>query len=53
MDYVHKDTGFCACPMCGGHPDVQAASDDGDARSPQMAPVFTDAQVIGQINSGA
>ena len=62
LNVQHREDGPCACAACAMHLD-----DDGDggfvfdfedsrsdpATSPQMAPTYSDAQVIGQISSGA
>ena len=53
MPIKHQENGFCACPMCSGAATEGSESGIVGERQPQMAPIFNDTQVIGQINSGA
>ena len=53
MSLLHHDFGACSCPACSGQlggGDTQSSFAD---HTPQMAPTFSDSQVIGQITSGA
>ena len=53
MSGGHQEFGHCDCPACAGRDaDGTVTSSLGDERAPQMAPTYSDTQVIGQIDSG-
>ena len=52
MTIQHKEFGPCSCPICKADEGADAVTTIDSERAPQMAPIYDDSQIIGQIDSG-